>query len=303
MSIKNGYIRSHKLRGSYPEKASGIGYAAFESGGGWTDYVIDESLVYSHRVNEYTRKSFTEGLHMHSYYELIVYVKGDVEYIADDCIVSPHPYSVVWFSPGQMHTATLLSASEYERFVFYFSEDFFRLGGAVVPMTDFIKSRSINAFNPNDTHIGKIRSLLGSIDAQLGSKSPQSGLMAKAMITELFGIFNKPDIGSASRLDTADTFIEIKNYIDENYASLTVSDIAERFHYSREHLSRRFKDRFNIPLSEYIAKRRVAESLPLLGKMLCADVAYAVGFGSQSAYIAAFRKNLGCLPSEYKKML
>ncbi|MBQ2942441.1 MAG: AraC family transcriptional regulator [Clostridia bacterium] len=39
----------------------------------------------------------------------------------------------------------------------------------------------------------------------------------------------------------------------------------------------------------------------MLNKMSGSHVAYSVGFKSQSAYIAAFKKNMGCLPSEYKK--
>lgn len=41
-------------------------------------------------------------------------------------------------------------------------------------------------------------------------------------------------------------------------------------------------------------------SLALLPKMNVADSAYAVGFKSQSAFISAFKKHIGHLPSEHK---
>jgi AraC-like DNA-binding protein len=67
-------------------------------------------------------------------------------------------------------------------------------------------------------------------------------------------------------------------------------------------MTRKFKAQFNIHISDYIAKRRVLESLPLLKHMSGAEVAFAVGFGSQSAFISAFKKNMGCLPSEFTRM-
>ena len=37
--------------------------------------------------------------------------------------------------------------------------------------------------------------------------------------------------------------------------------------------------------------------------MSVAEAAYAVGFHSQSTFISAFKKTMGCLPSEYKTQL
>ena len=101
---------------------------------------------------------------------------------------------------------------------------------------------------------------------------------------------------------STDFCMSIKNYIDTEYSSISSSGcVCEKFHYSREHISWKFKDVFNISISDYIAKRRVLESLPLLNEMSTSEAAYEVGFKSQSAYIAAFKKNMECLPSEYKK--
>ena len=144
--------------------------------------------------------------------------------------------------------------------------------------------------------------ILRKIDERLDSHAPCGGLLSKAAIIELFGIFNSADIAVNKPIISTDFCMEIKNYIDTEYASITSQEcIASRFHYSREHISRKFKDAFNISVSDYVAKRRVLESLPLLKEISSADAAYEVGFKSQSAYIAAFKKNMGCLPCEYKK--
>lgn len=302
MTLKEQYVKSHNAKNSYINENTKIGYCSFESRFGWTDHIIDKNLIYSHRTNEYTKNTFTEGLHVHDFYELIVYISGNVEYITDNYIVKPQPYSVIWFCPGQMHTATLLSPSKYERYVLYFSKDFFELNDTVIPMIDFTNTQSSNAFNPGKSYSEKIKNATETIDLTLQSDYPYSGLLTKALIIELFSIFNKTDIEIAGYAESTNILMQIKNYIDNQYSAIiSTADIAKKFHYSREHISRKFKDMFNISMTDYIAKRRILESLPLLNKMLLSQVAYSVGFKSQSAYISAFVKNMNCLPSEYRR--
>lgn len=302
MTLSEQYIKIHKTKDLYLNEYSKHGYTSFCNRYGWKDYIIDKNLIYSHRTNKYTKKTFTEGLHSHEYYELIIYIDGNVNYITDNCISTPEKYSVIWFLPDQMHTATLVSDSEYERYVFYFSKDFFVLNNTFIPLTDFINRQNSNIFFPDIAHTEEIKNILKKIDAQFNSNNPCSGLLAKASIIELFGIFNSADMTVKKNVILTDFCMEIKNYIDTEYASITsLTDIAAKFHYSREHISRKFKDTFNISVSDYIAKRRVLESLPLLNEMSSSGAGYEVGFKSQSAYIAAFKKNMGCLPSEYKK--
>lgn len=298
MPMCEQYVKTHKMSGCYISEKEKAGYISYNNRNKWNDYIIDNCLVYSHRTNEYTRKNFSEGLHTHEFYEMIVYVSGDVEYVKDDILIKPKPYSIIWFVPGQMHTARLLSASEYERHVFYFSKDFFKFNNITVPMTEFMDRGNVSALNPD---IAEIKEILKKINIQINSESSFSGLLAKTYITELFGILNKNDIDVFKAVTLTDEMIQIKNYIDKEYASInSTAEIAEKFHYSREHVSRKFKDSFNISISKYISKRRILESLPLLNIMKGADAAYTVGFKSQSSYIAAFVKNMGCLPSEYK---
>ena len=304
MKLKEKYIQVHNAYNSYTNEIKKVGYTSFESCFGWMDYIIDDNLVYSHRKNEYTKQNFTEGLHVHDFYELIIYVNGNVDYVTDNYLVKPQPYSVVWFCPGQMHTATLISHSGYERYVLYFTEEFFELNNIAIPMTKFMNINNTNAFKPRVQYVEEIKKIIERIDQTLHSDLPYSGLLAKALIIELFDVFNKPDIGIAQHFASTNILMEIKNYIDNQYAEISSTvDVAEKFHYSREHISRIFKDMFNISISDYIAKRRVLESLPLLNEMLLSEVAYSVGFKSQSAYISAFAKNMGYLPSSYKKML
>lgn len=292
------YIASHFQSGAYVGCENGTG--VYENALGWVDNPVTSSLIFSHRSTLYTRENFTEGLHNHDFYELLIYVDGDVEYIKDDTVIRPQKYSAIWFTPGQMHTARLLSPSRYERYVIYFYEDFFSMENGQTPITDFIGKGAAISFD-EETKRNAVR-LLECAENALTSDAAYRKLLARAYLTELFAVLNEARAARDEYEKIGGEMARVKQYIDEEYASITgMSEIAERFYYSREHLSRRFCAEFNITLHDYLIKRRIHESLTHLEKGSVAQASYAVGFKSQSAYISAFVKNMGCLPSEYKR--
>ena len=304
MSMTERYVAFHEKQGNYATVRTSLGCGEYRNGQGWTDRTVGESLVFSHRVNSSTKENFTEGLHTHDYYELLLYVGGDVEYIIEDVLIKPSPYTAIWFAPGQMHTARLCSPSRYERYVLYFSPSFFAFEGKTLPMTDFMGREGVSARKLPDETAREALALLEKLEGACRREEAYLPLLLSSYLVEYFGLLNDPRLQNFAGDVFRDTMADVKLYIDREYANIqTVAEIAEAFYYSREHLSRRFGESFQISISDYLAKRRVTESLSLLARMNVTDAAYAVGFHSQSAYIAAFEKNVGCKPSEYKKRL
>lgn len=304
MSMVSRYVAFHQKQGDYSVEEAQVGYGQYRNGRGWIDQAVGDSLIFSHRVNSYVKENFTEGLHTHDYYELLLYVGGDVEYIIEDVLIKPSPYTAIWFAPGQMHTARLCSPSRYERYVLYFSPSFFQFAGKTFPMTAFMERAGVAAQRLPDDVAREAIAIFERL-ARLGLRGDDClPLLQASYLITFFGLLNDPKLQGFTGDVFRDTMADVKLYIDREYANIqTVAEIAEVFYYSREHLSRRFGESFQISISDYLAKRRVTESLSLLGSMNVTDAAYAVGFHSQSAYIAAFEKNVGCKPSEYKKRL
>lgn len=264
-------------------------------------------MMFSHRCNRYANRwqySRDNELHAHGYYELVIHVRGKTEYILNDKHIHPPPYAVTWCRPGNMH-AVRLSPCEYERYVFYFSPDFFCTGKEQdYPILNFMQMEDVFALQMDDNRIQTLQGFLDRIEQALQADIPYKIILAKARIVELFAFFNTVDPDPFASQNLTDPISEIKKYVDKNYADISgIEQIAAEFHYSREHLSRKFKHRFNTSISEYLSRRRVIESTHLLSQMSITEACYAVGFRNPSVYIAAFRKNMGCLPSEYKKQL
>lgn len=268
---------------------------------GWVDTVVDHKLIFSHRNTWYEKDTFTEKFHMHEYYELILYIEGDIEYINENTLISPSPYMVTWFKPGQMHTGRLRNPSQYERYVLYFYPEFFEYNGQIMPLTDSIFHSAGTHFTLSERKFGELLKILKKMDHIIQTDRHYAEMVLKSLLIEFFYTLGSHEtkIQKGERLTEAMT--EIKCYIDENYASITsISEVADHFFYSREHLSRKFMQAFNISPANYLSRRRITECLPLLEKMGVTEVAYAVGFHSQSAFINSFKKTMHCLPSEYK---
>lgn len=268
---------------------------------GWIDNVIGKELIFSHRNTFYTTETFTEKFHMHNYYEIILYIKGNVEYINENTVITPSPYTVIWFKPGQMHTGKLLSASQYERYVLYLSTDFFSINNQVTPMIDFIVHSAGTHMALSGKKTTELLELLKKVESITKTDKPFAELVLKSLLIEFFYILDSEESNVLKGENLTENISKIKHYIDTNYSTITsIADVADRFFYSREHISRKFMQTFNISMAQYLSKRRITESLALLKTKSVADVAYTVGFHSQSAFINAFKKEMNCLPSEYK---
>lgn len=300
MGFVEQYIASHLADGHYSEQLRDCACSCYRNRAGWVDAAVDGSVIFAHRSTPAGGQGFTNHFHTHDYYEMVIFVRGEVEYLHEGTRVRPARGMVTWRYPGQMHTTHLLGGGEYERYVVYFSPALFTLRGAEVPMLDFMHGHPNGAIQPADADVEALLSLLERAGGMIGSTLPYGELLLKAYLLELFGMLNAIGPVAKHQRGADSPLAPVKQYIDESYATVEgIQEIAERFYYSREHLSRRFKQEFNISLSEYIAKRRVLSSLPLLSHGV-AEAAYAVGFHSQSAYIAAFKRTMGCLPSAYR---
>jgi len=271
---------------------------------GWTNHLIAQGLLYSHRVTDFTREQFDEAYHAHAFYELIVYISGDVDFICNRSILCPPPMSVVWSRPGEYHNARLLSDSRYERYVFRFTRDIFCFEGEEFSTLDFTE-RGEGFFSVAPEHRDILMRELAALDACVDAESPNR-LQALAIFLRLMDLFDRiADIPHAASTVLPQNVLEIKNYLEENYRTVTsVQEISERFFYSREHISRLFKQYFNISVAEFLTRYRIARSAELLERgMSVTDACYAVGFGSMSAFSSSFRRIKGCLPSHWLRNL
>lgn len=95
----------------------------------------------------------------------------------------------------------------------------------------------------------------------------------------------------------------VMKVIDSNISNtmLSVEFLAQEVGLSRSQLHRRLKDMTGVSVSDFIRNTRLRQAADLLKKenMSVSQIAYAVGFTSQSHFSTMFKKLYGMTPTEY----
>lgn len=97
---------------------------------------------------------------------------------------------------------------------------------------------------------------------------------------------------------------DIRTFLDANYhREVSLQDIAERFHLSRENVSRKFKQVTGENLSDYVATLRIEKAKQLLANpsVRLSQIAEMVGIQDEKYFSRVFKKMTGLSPREYRK--
>ena len=95
----------------------------------------------------------------------------------------------------------------------------------------------------------------------------------------------------------------IKNYIDAFYTEpLTLGLLSEKFHYSREYISRKFKKEYGVGLIHYLNDLRLERARVLLAQGFSSQkTCEKVGFTDNSYFARLFKEKYGKTPQKYLK--
>lgn len=109
---------------------------------------------------------------------------------------------------------------------------------------------------------------------------------------EMPGVFQK-------RGKNEDTILR---YIIDHSDDISIEQVAEYFHFSRQYCSRLVKDISGYTFSGLLANIRLqqAENLLLFTTLSIADISEKVGYKNPETFIRAFKKSAGCTPTDFR---
>ena len=98
---------------------------------------------------------------------------------------------------------------------------------------------------------------------------------------------------------------EITAYIQEHHTDVTLSKLAERYHYTPEYTSRFIKEATGRTFSDILIDSRMKHAISLLKStsLPISEVAYLVGYENTENFIRTFRKRYDKTPTAYRKDL
>src|SRR5690606_21085504 len=93
-------------------------------------------------------------------------------------------------------------------------------------------------------------------------------------------------------------------YIDSHYMeSISLSSLADHFHFNPSYLSTYFSTHKGEGFSEYLNKVRIERAIDLLQEknIPISEISHLVGYSDHSYFCKVFKKSTGMSPSSYQK--
>ena len=152
----------------------------------------------------------------------------------------------------------------------------------------------------------RIRDAMNLIaEYDLHTEQKKYRLLILAKICEILA-YTEPIERGMDRGISMDSGREIVTYIHEMYQKpLSLSELAEHFHYSKEYFCRVFKKYTGVTFKQYLTGIRLMNAVKLLNstEKTISEIAQKTGFTDESQLIACFRAHYHQTPGHYRKQL
>lgn len=96
----------------------------------------------------------------------------------------------------------------------------------------------------------------------------------------------------------------ILQYIEEHYQHLSLQELADKFHYTPQHMSSLLKELTGFSFSRYVLEKRMqtAGDYLLNTNLKIKDISAACGYQNQEHFIRTFKKYYGTTPIDYRNL-
>ncbi|MGE6855960.1 helix-turn-helix domain-containing protein [Bacillus sp. FSL K6-2841] len=126
----------------------------------------------------------------------------------------------------------------------------------------------------------------------------RSQTLFQQLILQLFTLHNE------DTCDTTHALFKTKQYIDQHSEEpLSLTSLSQMAGISANHYSELFKKHFNVSVTDYITKKRMARAKQLMakGNAKLKDIALEIGYQDPYYFSRIFKKKTGMTPSTYMK--
>lgn len=139
------------------------------------------------------------------------------------------------------------------------------------------------------------------------AQRPGFELYIKSCLTRIMAELseNAVRMGREEKDARLDAIKDVLDFIHENYAeTITLGDMADREHMSREYLCRIFSEVSGQSPIVYLNRYRIMRSAELLreGRRSISETAAKCGFNGSSYYNKLFLRYMKCTPKEYRRL-
>lgn len=270
--------------------------------------MIDQEIICEHKTARVTPEDI-KTVHNHDGYELVLFLKGDVNIMIEPDIYQMKRGDMFLVSPLVFHGLDLEDISGYERIVINIQYEYLKnLGDEETDFSTLFRS----ADSPNMSHLhipnDKIQNFIDMADRlqdSLNSDEFGHAVLSKALLIEFLLMTSKFSSSAYQHRKkslmphvVSRIFDYIDSHIEEN---ITIKDMSAALHYSSDHLSRVFSEATGDSLKHYISGKKIvlAQKL-LLQNYPPYDVCFMAGYNNYSSFSRRFAQQIGMSPKQYQ---
>ncbi len=252
-------------------------------------------------------------MHAHDFFEINFVLNGNFTNLIEEqsllmttgdfLLIHPNVYHNV-YGPGPNHgtLVNILIRNEW------FLSNICKYAFPESPMGSFLQYAAFPQFyryiffqGKNPECIRHIRQIITSCE----DNGPCATLFLNAKIIELLCAMleNSRHAQLSSKVIPSKIMMDMLSYIQKNYSTVTLEQLAEHMNYSSTHICRLFKKYMHTSFSETLMNIRLthAKSLLLSTKESSQSISRRVGYDSVEYFHRLFRERVGCTPGEYRK--
>lgn len=274
-----------------------------------TDMIPRINDVYIIRHPRYTRPY----MHRHDYVEIdfvargscTMYFEEETKTLEEDslCLISPTSYHDIEIDDESTVYCIMLRRSTFQSSFFSLMDRDDVLSAFFRTMLTDMQNSNYMIFRTEDPAF--IRIMLQNAMYECHYPDQYSNNCCRSLINLLFAnmLRKSSEMPEVYHHNMGSDFSAVIHYIRRNFRTITLTSLAEEFHYSKPHLCTLIKKNTGIGFSELIRQVRVKEATEYLTKtdIPISDIAYLVGYNSADNFSRVFRKFYGISPIEYRR--
>ncbi len=244
--------------------------------------------------------------HFHSAVEIVLTLKGNVEYEVEGKRYDVGENDIILIPPGLIHSLNMGEGSS--RYLCLFEPE------AIYGMPDikrfFSDYQHVFFLNDGSPVHGEIRELLLQAVAVYEEQDMMWNAVCYSCMMRIYALVAQHFLAgtvsaSAARKRSTDSEIITSSmvYINNHYKEdLSLDRVADFVGFSRYYFSRSFKKQTGYSFKDYLCQKRLQVAMDLLihTNRSMREVAEESGFGSVATFNRVFRDSKNCTPTQYR---
>lgn len=257
--------------------------------------------------------------HQNQYFEIYFSLSGDCPVYFANEVVTVKPGTVLIVAPNVLHANPCYADDQVLIYYCVRASTFDQVFWNQIPsgnlMSGFFR-QALSGKQPNSylrfetEGDPEIRDLMEGIFLEYQEDQDYSGKLMNAFMSACLILLLRRYEGSV-RLPRTETFFwkheysALLSYLQTNFATVRLEELAERFHYSEKQIRRIVLNCTGMSYSDLIGKLRMERAALLLKRRdpSMEYIAAATGYSNVSSFYRSFTRYYHCTPLEYKKSM